>query len=357
MDRFTNLVLSAERKRNIAQPAGDQHAGALVLDLARSLDEIHSIIVVFRDTCRHGKNIGVENNVLGRKANFLRQDAPGSFADGNPLFQAVCLALLVKCHHDDGRTVTKDGLCLLDEWLPAFFEADRINDPLALQALQPGIEHLPAGGIDHDWYPGDIRLGCDQVQEARHRFGAVQKAFVHVDVDDLGAILNLLQSHLQGFSVVVFGNQAFELRRPGHIGAFTHIDEIQFRRDGQGFQSGQAAARFQFGNFSWPCVFNRGGNRRNVLGSCATATSDDIEQALIGKFCDHRSHVFRRIVIFAQLIGQPRVGIKADRAIRDPGQFHDPGPDFPGAQGTVQTDCKGPGVPDGVPECFNGLAG
>ena len=124
VERTANTVLAAERKRNITQPAGDQYTRALLLDLARGLNEVHAVIIVFRKARGDGKNIGVENNVLAGEANFLRQDAPGSLADRNPLFQAVCLALLVKCHHDHGCAVTKYGLCLFDKGLFAFFEAD-----------------------------------------------------------------------------------------------------------------------------------------------------------------------------------------------------------------------------------------
>ena len=42
----------------------------------------------------------------------------------------------------------------------------------------------------------------DQVQELRHRRFAVEQAFVHVDVDDVGAAFDLLAGDGDGFFVL-----------------------------------------------------------------------------------------------------------------------------------------------------------
>ena len=39
---------------------------------------------------------------------------------------------------------------------------------------------------------GDVGLGRDQVEEPGHRLLAVDQALVHVDVEDVGAALDLL---------------------------------------------------------------------------------------------------------------------------------------------------------------------
>ena len=41
-------------------------------------------------------------------------------------------------------------------------------------------------------YAGDVGLGGDQIEEGHHRGFGIEQAFVHVDVDDLGAVLDLV---------------------------------------------------------------------------------------------------------------------------------------------------------------------
>ena len=69
--------------------------------------------------------------------------------------------LLVEGHHDDGGAVAADEPRLPPELLFAFLEADRVDDALALQALQAGLDHAPLGAVDHDRDPGDVGLGRD----------------------------------------------------------------------------------------------------------------------------------------------------------------------------------------------------
>jgi hypothetical protein len=49
-------------------------------------------------------------------------------------------------------------------------------------------------GVDHDRHAGDVRLRGDQVEEGDHRLDGVEHALVHVDVDDLRAVLDLLRA-------------------------------------------------------------------------------------------------------------------------------------------------------------------
>ena len=48
---------------------------------------------------------------------------------------------------------------------------------------------------------GDVRLAGDQVEEFFHGGFRIEHALVHVDVDDLGAVLDLLAGHIEGFVV------------------------------------------------------------------------------------------------------------------------------------------------------------
>src|SRR5207237_3661256 len=53
---------------------------------------------------------------------------------------------------------------------------------------------------------------------------------VHVDVDDLGAVLDLVARHLQRRGVVAGGDQLAEFGRTRDVGALADIDERNLRR-------------------------------------------------------------------------------------------------------------------------------
>ncbi len=95
----------------------------------------------------------------------------------------------------------------------------------------------------------------NQIQELHHRRFGIEQAFVHIDVDDLGAVFDLLTRNGQGFVVAVFLDQLLELGRAGDIGALADVDEQHLRRDHEavpdprrecechGFDAGNGARR------------------------------------------------------------------------------------------------------------------
>ena len=124
---------------------------------------------------------------------------------------------LVEAHHDHGRAVVPDLAGLREEVLLALLQADRIDDALALDALQPGLEGLPARAVDHDRHAGDLGLGGDQVQEAGHRLLGIEEVGVHVDVEHVGAAAHLVERHVDGGLEVARFDQAPELRAAGDV--------------------------------------------------------------------------------------------------------------------------------------------
>ena len=85
---------------------------------------------------------------------------------------------------------------------PSFSEMELTID-LALAAFQSRLDHVPFGAVDHQRHLGDVGLARHHIDEAGHRRLAVDHALVHIDVDDLGAVLDLLAGHLQrGFIIV-----------------------------------------------------------------------------------------------------------------------------------------------------------
>ena len=84
--------------------------------------------------------------------------------------------------------------------------------------------------VDHDRHAGDVRLGGDQVEKLDHRLLRIDQALVHVDVDDLGAVGDLIARHVERRGIVARRDQLAELGRAGDVGALADIDEGNVRR-------------------------------------------------------------------------------------------------------------------------------
>jgi len=118
-------------------------AGQFFANAGRGFDEVDRIIVMLGYAGRHGENIRVENDVFGRKINFLGQQVIGAFANFKFARRGVCLAVFIKRHHDDSRTIASTQPRLFEKALSAFFQRNRIDDGLALHAFQPGLNDRP----------------------------------------------------------------------------------------------------------------------------------------------------------------------------------------------------------------------
>ena len=206
-------------------------------DLAGGLDEVDAVIVVLLDAGGDGEDVRVENDILRREAGLLGQQVIGAGADLDLARFGVGLPLLVEGHDDDGRAIHAAEFRVMQESLLAFLHRDRIDDRLALNAFQAGLDHLPFGTVDHDGNAGDVRLGGNQVEVLDHRLLRVDQPLVHVDVDDLSAILDLVARHDQRFGIVAGGDQLPELGRAGDVGALADIDERNVLGEREGFQT------------------------------------------------------------------------------------------------------------------------
>ena len=139
------------------------------------------------------QDVRVEDDVERIEPRLVHEQAIGALADVDLALDRVGLAPLVEGHDDDGGAVPPYEPGLVQEILFAFLQADRVDDRLALHALQPGLDHRPLRAVDHDRQAGDLRLGRDDVEEGRHgRFG-VEHPFVHVDVEDVRAAADLAE--------------------------------------------------------------------------------------------------------------------------------------------------------------------
>ena len=88
----------------------------------------------------------------------------------------------------------------------------------------------------------------------------------------------------------------------------------------------------------------------------AAAAADDVDEAGLGELADQPRHVFRALVILAELVGQAGVRIGADQRIGDAADVGDMGAQIFGAERAVEADGDGLGVPHRIPERFRQLS-
>ena len=122
MDRLAHRVVAAEAEAHVGHAARHLGAGQVLLDPARGLDEVHRVVVVFLDTGGDGEDVRVEDDVLGREAHFVDQDAVGTLADLDLALVGVGLAGLVEGHHHRGGAIATHQLGLVAEGVLAFLQ-------------------------------------------------------------------------------------------------------------------------------------------------------------------------------------------------------------------------------------------
>jgi hypothetical protein len=107
--------VAAEGEGHVRQPARDVAAGQVLADPARGLDEVHRVIVVLLDPCRHREDIGIEDDVVGIEPDFVDQRLVGALADLDLALGGVGLTVLVKRHHHDRCAISLAGAGVLEE--------------------------------------------------------------------------------------------------------------------------------------------------------------------------------------------------------------------------------------------------
>ena len=224
MHSFAYFVVAAKAEGDIGDAAADFGVGQVGLDPASGVDEVDCVVVVLLHAGGDGEDVGVEDDVFGREAEFVDKDAIGAFADADLFFVGGGLALFVEGHDDHGRAVFEHRGGVLAELVFALFERDRVDDAFALNALEASLDDFPLGGVDHEGDFGDFGLAPQELQIARHGGDAVDHAFVHADVEDVGAVLDLLTGDADGFFVFAFLDELRELRRTGDVGTFADHD-------------------------------------------------------------------------------------------------------------------------------------
>ena len=276
---FAHRLIAAEGEGKVGHAARDMRAGKVRPDPVRRLDEGEAVAIVLLDAGRDREDIRIEDDVLGREAEAADQDVVGALADRGLALDRVGLALLVERHHHHGRAVPPNDLRLAQELRLALLERDRVHHRLALDAFEARLDHAELRGVDHDRHAGDVRLGRDEMEEGRHRRLGIEQALVHVHVDDLRAVLDLLARDRKRGGVIVRLDQLAELGRAGDIGALADIDERDFRRERERLEPGEAQIGLHRGDCARRDARDRVGDRTDMRRRRAAAAADQVDEA------------------------------------------------------------------------------
>ena len=158
----------------------------------------------------HGQYVGVDDDVLGWKTGFRGEQPVGALCDGGAALEGGGLSLLVEAHHHHGGAQASYLVCPLQEHLLALLERERVDDALALQAFQGGLDYLPVRRVDHHRHAGYVGLGGDGVEKVGHLGLGVEQTVVHVDVHHLRAVGHLVARYAHGLVIVLFLDEAQE---------------------------------------------------------------------------------------------------------------------------------------------------
>ena len=184
----------------------------------------------------------------------------------------------------------------------------------------------------------------------------IEQALVHVDVDHLGAVLDLVARDRERRGIVAGGDQLAEARRAGDVGALADIDERNVGREHERLEPGEAQRARPRRQLSRRLAAHRLGDRADVGRRRAAAAADDVDEAGIGELGEQPRHVFRALVIEAELVGQAGIGIGADEGIGDAGEIGDVGAHLLRAERAIEPDRERRGMLDRDPERLRGLA-
>ena len=324
---------------------------------AHCLDVVDAVACVLFEPGSHGENVRIEDDVLGRETDSLREELVGAPADLGAALEAVGLPLLVEGHHHHRGAVLAAKARLAQELRLALLHRYRVDDRLALHALEAGLDHAPFRAVDHERHARDVGLGSGEAQEGGHRFFRVEHRFVHVDVDHLRAVLDLLARDAERPRIVAGEDQTRECPRARDVGAFADVDEQRLVSDVERLEAREAQRARARGNRPRGDAADGVGHRADMLRRGAAAAADDVEPAASRPFADMCRHRLGRVVVLAEGVRQSGVRMARDARLGDRGQLFDIGPQLLGAEGAIEAHGDRLGVPHRVVERLGGLAG
>ncbi len=104
---------------------------------------------------------------------------------------------------------------MMNKGFHALFHRNR-RDAFTLNALQPFFDNLPFGGVDHDWYTGDIRLTGNQAENAPSPLALEHPHPYLISICALSCLLTGASASLYFSSLI----RRLNLGRAGDVDAF-----------------------------------------------------------------------------------------------------------------------------------------
>ncbi len=170
-------------------------------------------------------------------------------------------------------------------------------------------------------------------------------------------LVDLLARHLERARVVLGLDQPAELRRAGDVGALAHVHEQAVGPEVERLESGEPAARLEHGGPAWRQARDRLRHVGDVLRRGPAAAAHDVHEAALGVVADQGRGLAGGLVVLAERVRQPGVGVGADVGIRDAGKLLDVGTQLFRAERAVEADHFRPRVAHRVPERLDCLPG
>ncbi len=162
MDRLAHPRRGPERERQIRHAARDLGVRQLALDPLGGLDEVDRVGSCSSMPVPIVRMFGSKMMSSGGNPTCSVRILVGAVRDLEPVIDRGGLAGLVERHHDHRGAELADDPGLADELGLALLERDRVDDALALQALEAGLDHRELRRIDHHRDPRDVGLGGDE---------------------------------------------------------------------------------------------------------------------------------------------------------------------------------------------------
>ena len=211
MNGLTDIIVSSERERQIAHASTHMCPRQIAPDPSGSFDKVHRIMVMFLHSRSNGQHIRIENDVMRIEAHLFCKQTIGSLAHFYLAGISIGLPLLVECHHHHGGTEATDAAGMMQKHLLAFFQRNGIDDTLALQTLQSGLDHIPFRRVDHDRNAGNFRLRSQQIQESDHLLTGIEQSVVHIDIEHQSTVFHLFAGDAQSLFIFLFVDESQEL--------------------------------------------------------------------------------------------------------------------------------------------------
>jgi hypothetical protein len=317
-----------------------------LLDLTGCLDELNGVVVVLLDTSANGKNIGIEDNVLGEKSDLINENVVSTLANGNLAVLLDSLAFLIESHTDDSRAILANKSSLLDEVSLAFLKGNGVDNALTLSSLQALNDDVEVGRINHDGDLGNLRIGANEAQELAHGGLRVEHALIKVKIEHLSTGVNLIERDSSSLVVLVLLDEAGKATRASNVTTLTDVDKVKVLGENKRLQTRDDHAS---GSRGWLTRSNSGNGIRNGLnvGRAGTAaTTDHVDQSSLGELLDQRSHILRCLIILSEGIRETSIRVAGDEARGSVGETLNEGTHLLSSKCTVKSDAKRVGMQD-----------